>query len=170
MNKIFKRTIISITAVILFVSGSMPPVFAMDEDGMKDFADPMLHQAFDTPVITSVSDGRIMDGVIGEPVSQVHEGSYNYVYWKCRMSGSGASCWIELNYGTPAQLKTSLTVERSTGLWIHYDYQTYTNTQRNSRNVYTVWDDGYQYVALSASGTASINGVQVANMSVDGWW
>lgn len=112
-----------------------------------------------------------MDGVIGEGKTVSSEGSYDYQYWKLELYGSGASCWTRLNYGGTATLiETNLVVERSKATWGHYDYYTLHNTNRSASTCYSRWDDGSDFVALSATGSGVINGTTVDTLSVSGWW
>lgn len=127
-------------------------------------------QSLNATDIVSANNNAAL-GVIGAPVTNFREGSFNNYYWISRMSGDGAVCWIELDYATTARrLDSTLTIARSEGYFIHYDYYTLENTSMNSNNVYSRWDDGINYVARSASGTVSIALTQVASMSVSGWW
>lgn len=115
--------------------------------------------------------GANNEDAIGDPVTDTDEGSFNYVYWRGRISGSGATCWTDLQYGQNANtIKTKLVITRSLGLWIPYDYHTVTNTEYNDNYVYSRWDDGVSYVALAATGTGYINGTEVFSLFVNGWW
>ena len=114
---------------------------------------------------------NLLDGVIGEGKTVSSEGSYDYQYWKLELYGSGASCWTRLNYGGTATLiETNLVVERSKATLGHYDYYTLHNTNRSASTCYSRWDDGSDFVALSATGSGVINGTTVDTLSVSGWW
>lgn len=154
---------------VVTVGMSMPA--SASSNTVDKVNDPMFQRAFDTPHILSEESGIMPLDIVGQPVTSLKEGAYNNVGWMCRMSGSGAQCWIKLDYGTTAtRLDCSLTVERSKGLWMTDSYQELTATAKNSNNVYARWDDGVQYVALSATGNASINGTRAAGLFVSGWW
>lgn len=108
--------------------------------------------------------------VVGTPKSYSVEGNHDGVYYKTTIFGCGTTCWIELDCGsTVSRLETYLSVVRSKGLWIPANVWENGTMKRNATNVYTRWDDGGEYVALSAQGTASMNGTQVESMSVSGW-
>lgn len=114
-------------------------------------------------------EANLYDAVgTGKTVSS--EGSYNYQYWKLQLYGSGSMCWVTLNYGDTAnQITTKLVVERSTGLWQHYDYYTLQDSKRSAPTCSSRWDDGVSFVALSATGSGTINGTTVDQLSVSGW-
>lgn len=109
--------------------------------------------------------------IVGTPVTDTDEGSFNYVYWRGRIYGDGATCWTDLRYGQNANtIKTKLVVTRTYGLWIPFDYYTTTNTKHNDNYVYSRWDDGAEYTASAATGTGYINGSEVFSLFVSGWW
>lgn len=158
------KRILSFICVLVTILGATSNVFAIEYELL-----PLDGLAEQEPV-TAEEDGLVLD-VIGDPITNMDEGNLNYVYWSSRMSGNGATCWIELDYATTAStLKTSLTIERSDGYWHFYDYKTYTTVKHNDNYCYTLWNDGLSYVALSASGKGYINGTQVTSMAVSGWW
>lgn len=172
MKKRYYKNLVSVMMVIVLVISANFSVFAATtENNGYESIDLMFQQADNTPIVTAVDKGVLSIDAITDPVTSVKEGAYDSVVWIANMSGSGSTCWIELDYGTKAtQLKTILTVERSTGLWIHYDYYDVVKIAKNANNVYSRWDSDATFVALCASGKAYINGTQVTGMSVDGWW
>ena len=130
----------------------------------------MLEQAFETRSVTAQETGSVRTTIVGTPVADMREGMYDSVYWSTHISGSGPTCWIEIDCAQAVdRLETSLTIVRSDGYWYPVDEITLNSLARNSTTTYTRWDDGLDYCALSCSGTSSINSTQVSSMSVSGW-
>lgn len=164
MKKTHMRSRIAFLIVLLFSLNGGVSVNAID----TTMPEPII---LEDEAVMSEEVGVLGDIVVGgSGESEIEEGSLNYNYWKTRIYGSGMICWIDLEYETvAARLETSLTITRSKVLGIPYDQTTLSDLEINSDYVYTRWDDGIDYIATYASGSAYINGNRVSTLSVFGW-
>lgn len=110
-------------------------------------------------------DEPIIDEVVGQPKYEYDEGAFNNVYYNVSMQASPTICWLQLQYGTNAQLRTEMTVYVGTflGSW---DQTIQRNGIGYSTEVYSMWNDGGTYVAAGVEGRAKISNTQVSYMNL----
>lgn len=107
----------------------------------------------------------IIEEYVGQPKYAYDEGAFNNVYYNVSMQASGSRCWLKLQYGTSAQLRTEMTVYVGTflGSWnttILRIGNGYTD------EVFSDWSDGATYIAAGVTGIAKISGTQVSYLEL----
>lgn len=107
--------------------------------------------------------------IIGSSKRAFDEGMFKNVYWTNLIEGSGGCCWIRFCYGKKTSLKTTLTIELSTGDFVVTDRKTYMNKTVGTK-CETKWQTNGLYCARKASGNGYVNSDYVNGVYVEGWW
>ena len=107
--------------------------------------------------------------ILGSPKTAMDEGNFLGKYWVAHVSGSGADCYVTLNYEQTSQLNLRLDIYRSKGFWQIYDIYTMNSTTRG-RYAKLRWQDGLEFVARRVDGYFGVNGNWIGDLTATGWW